>query len=57
MVLFPRVEIQGRTITGKLTDNSEFTTFSPGNDPGLMGDLLTNGVTCTSETSRRDQVY
>ena len=39
------VEIQGRTITGKLTDNSDFTTFSPGNDPGLMGDLLSNGVT------------
>jgi cell division protease FtsH len=39
------VEIQGRTITGKLSDNSDFTTFSPGNDPGLMGDLLSNGVT------------
>jgi len=38
------VDIQGRTITGTLNDNSEFTTYSPGNDPGLMGDLLNNGV-------------
>mgnify|MGYP003385472619 FL=1 len=39
-----KVDIQGRTITGTLTDNSEFTTYSPDYDPGLMGDLLNNGV-------------
>ncbi len=39
------VDIQGRTITGTLTDNSEFTTYSPDYDPGLMGDLIDNGVT------------
>ncbi|MDH5592247.1 MAG: ATP-dependent metallopeptidase FtsH/Yme1/Tma family protein, partial [Gammaproteobacteria bacterium] len=40
-----RVDIQGRTITGTLTDGSDFTTYSPDYDPGLMGDLLDNGVT------------
>jgi len=39
------VDIQDRTITGVLTDNSKFTTYSPSYDPGLMGDLLNNGVT------------
>ena len=39
------VDIQGRTITGTLTDNSEFTTYSPDYDPGLMGDLINSGVT------------
>ncbi len=39
------VDIQGRTITGKLADGSEFTTYSPDYDPGLMGDLINNGVT------------
>jgi len=38
------VNIQDRTITGTLTDNSKFTTYSPSYDPGLMGDLLNNGV-------------
>jgi len=38
------VDIQGRTIKGTLTDNSEFTTYSPDYDPGLMGDLIDNGV-------------
>ena len=39
------VDIQDRTIKGTLTDNSKFTTYSPSYDPGLMGDLLNNGVT------------
>ena len=38
------VVINDRTITGTLTDDSQFTTFSPNYDPGLMGDLLDNGV-------------
>ena len=38
------VDIQDRTITGTLTDNTKFTTYSPSYDPGLMGDLLNNGV-------------
>ncbi|MCB2427199.1 ATP-dependent zinc metalloprotease FtsH [Methylophaga pinxianii] len=43
------VDIQGRTITGKLSDGSQFTTFSPEYDPGLIGDLLDNGVAIKAE--------
>ena len=39
------VDIQGRTITGELTAGGDFTTYSPDYDPGLMGDLINNGVT------------
>ena len=38
------VDIQGKTITGKMTDGKGFTTYSPDYDSGLMGDLLNNGV-------------
>ncbi|MDC9724752.1 MAG: ATP-dependent zinc metalloprotease FtsH [Gammaproteobacteria bacterium] len=48
-----RVDIQGRTITGSLTDNSEFTTYSPDYDPGLMGDLLDNGVTIQAKPAEK----
>jgi cell division protease FtsH len=37
-------DIQGRTISGTTSDNRKFTTYSPDYDPGLMGDLLNNGV-------------
>jgi cell division protease FtsH len=43
------VEIQGRTIAGELSDGSKFTTYSPDYDPGLIGDLLDNGVTIQAE--------
>jgi cell division protease FtsH len=43
------VEIQGREIQGKLTDGSQFTTYSPDYDPGLIGDLLDNGVSIQAE--------
>ena len=43
------VDIQGRTITGELTDGSKFTTYSPDYDPGLIGDLLDNGVAIKAE--------
>jgi cell division protease FtsH len=56
-----RVDIQGRTITGDLTDGSEFTTYSPDYDPGLIGDLLDNGVTIqskpTEQTSLLMQIF
>ncbi len=48
-----KVDIQGRTITGTLTDNSEFTTYSPDYDPGLMGDLLDNGVTIQAKPAEQ----
>jgi cell division protease FtsH len=48
-----RVDIQGRTITGELTDGSAFTTYSPDYDPGLIGDLLDNGVTIQSKPAEQ----
>jgi cell division protease FtsH len=48
-----KVDIQGRTITGTLTDNSKFTTYSPDYDPGLMGDLLDNGVTIQAKPAEQ----
>ena len=47
------VLIQGRTITGVLTDGKEFTTYSPDYDPGLMGDLIDNGVTIKAEPAEK----
>ncbi len=47
------VDIQGRTITGTMTDNSSFTTYSPDYDPGLMGDLLNNGVTVQAKPAEK----
>ncbi len=37
------VLIEGRTIYGTTVEGEKFTTYSPG-DPGLIGDLLDNGV-------------
>jgi len=51
-----RVDIQGRTITGNLTDGSEFTTYSPDYDPGLIGDLLDNGVTIQSKPAEKQSL-
>ena len=42
------VRIQDQTIKGLRTDGSRFETFNPG-DPGLVGDLLKNGVTIRAE--------
>ncbi len=42
------VRIQEQTIKGTRTDGSHFETFNPG-DPGLVGDLLKNGVTIRAE--------
>jgi cell division protease FtsH len=47
------VLIQGRTITGVLTDGKEFTTYSPDYDPGLMGDLIDSGVTIKAEPAEK----
>ena len=47
------VDIQGREITGKMTDGSAFSTFSPDYDPGLIGDLLDNGVSITAQPVER----
>jgi cell division protease FtsH len=47
------VDIQGRTITGKLSDGSNFTTYSPDYDPGLIGDLLDNGVAIKAEPAEK----
>jgi len=47
------VDIQGRTISGELSDGSKFTTYSPDYDPGLIGDLLENGVAITAEPAEK----
>ncbi len=47
------VDIQGRTITGELSDGSKFTTYSPDYDPGLIGDLLDNGVAIKAEPAEK----
>lgn len=47
------VDIQGKTITGKLSDGSEFTTYSPDYDAGLMGDLLNNGVSIQAKPAEK----
>ncbi len=43
------VLIQDRAISGKLASGADFTTYSPSYDPGLMGDLLDNGVVIKSK--------
>ncbi|MEX1201259.1 MAG: ATP-dependent zinc metalloprotease FtsH [Methylophaga sp.] len=47
------VDIQGRTISGELSDGSKFTTYSPDYDPGLIGDLLDNGVAIKAEPAEK----
>jgi cell division protease FtsH len=47
------VDLQGKTITGKMTDGSEFTTYSPEYDAGLMGDLLNNGVSIQAKPAEK----
>ena len=42
------VRIQDQSIKGQRTDGSRFETFNPG-DPGLVGDLLKQGVTIRAE--------
>lgn len=39
------VEIRDQTIEGITTNGNKFTTYSPPDDPHLIGDLLDNGVT------------
>ena len=51
-----RVDIQGRTITGNLTDGSEFTTYSPDYDQGLIGDFLDNSVTIQSKPAEQSSL-
>ena len=47
------VDIQGKTITGKMTDGSAFMTYSPDYDAGLMGDLLNNGVSIQAKPAEQ----
>lgn len=47
------VNIEGRKIQGEMADGSSFTTFSPEYDPGLIGDLLDNGVQIKAEPAEQ----
>ncbi|MDE2088641.1 MAG: ATP-dependent zinc metalloprotease FtsH [Gammaproteobacteria bacterium] len=51
-----RVVIDQRTIRGELVTGDKFTTYSPGNDPGLIGDLLNNGVNIQATPPERQSV-
>ncbi len=49
------VRIQDQTIKGTRTDGSRFETFNP-DDPGLVGDLLKNGVVIHAEPPAQPSV-
>jgi len=49
------VTIEGRTITGFLANGEHFKTYSPG-DPGLIGDLLNNGVAINAKAPEQQSV-
>jgi cell division protease FtsH len=48
-----QVLIQDRAISGELSDGTKFNTYSPTYDPGLMGDLLDNGVAVKAEPAEK----
>jgi len=49
------VVINGRTVQGTTQAGDKFTTFSPG-DPGLVGDLLNNGVNIQARPQEQQSV-
>ncbi len=50
-----RVNIEGSTIRGVYVSGEAFTTYNPG-DPGLMGDLLQNRVTVSSQPPEKQSL-
>lgn len=50
-----RVNIDGSTIRGVYQSGDAFTTYNPG-DPGLMGDLLQNKVTVSSQPPQKQSL-
>jgi cell division protease FtsH len=50
-----RVNIEGSTIRGVYGNGEAFTTYNPG-DPGLMGDLLNNKVTVSSQPPEKQSL-
>ncbi len=50
-----RVNIEGPTIRGVYNNGEAFTTYNPG-DPGLMGDLLQNRVTVSSQPPEKQSL-
>ena len=50
-----RVNIEGQTIRGVYNNGEAFTTYNPG-DPGLMGDLLQNRVTVSSQPPEKQSL-
>ncbi|AEG31404.1 ATP-dependent zinc metalloprotease FtsH [Thiomicrospira cyclica] len=50
-----RVNIEGATIRGVYNNGEAFTTYNPG-DPGLMGDLLQNRVTVSSQPPEKQSL-
>jgi cell division protease FtsH len=50
-----RVNIEGATIRGVYANGDAFTTYNPG-DPGLMGDLLNNKVSVSSQPPEKQSL-
>ncbi len=50
------VNIEGRKIQGEMADGSSFKTYSPDYDPGLIGDLLDNGVQIQAEPAEQSSL-
>jgi len=50
-----QVKIDGRTIKGKTMDGRDFATYSP-DDPGLVDDLLANGVIVVAKPPEQQSV-
>ena len=50
------VNIEGRKIQGEMADGSSFKTYSPDYDPGLIGDLLDNGVQIKAEPAEQSSL-
>ncbi|NOX42316.1 MAG: ATP-dependent zinc metalloprotease FtsH [Gammaproteobacteria bacterium] len=51
-----KVLIEGRTIRGQTHAGDRFTSYSPGNDPGLITDLLDNGVVIDAKPPEQPSV-
>ena len=51
-----KVLLEGRTIRGETHSGERFTSYSPGNDPGLISDLLESGVVIDAKPPEQPSV-
>lgn len=50
------VLINGNTVKGVTDGGSNFTTYTPPNDPGMIGDLLNNGVDVSAAAPKKESL-